>query len=195
MSQPVKCFLLEPTDRAARWLRRFLSVDTGEDVRLCEPDGYHQATLRIEDAPLIRSDRSVSIDPLEWPADDPRWPARCNHCGYEFDDREVKQLFYLPIYRTPDGQEVTIHGSPPPGILPAPPGAMWFAGWYGDNWRGPDGRCLVVQTPGGYWVVDGPSKNGPGWTRTGEPPRVTVAPSVVIGGYHGWLRDGYLTEA
>ena len=35
----------------------------------------------------------------------------------------------------------------------------------------------------------------PQWTRTGEPPNVTATPSINHQGcYHGWLRDGVLTD-
>lgn len=189
------CFLLEPAPRAARWLRRFLSADT-DGIRLCEPNGYHEAMVRIEDAEVIPTERGgICIDPLTHPEDDPHWPARCDRCGYEFDPREVRQLFYQQIYRTPDGLEVTIHGASCPGILSAPVGSMWYADWYADVWRGPDGRCLVVRTPGGDWIIDGPSSNGPGWMRHGEAPNITVTPSISIGSYHGWLRNGVLVDA
>lgn len=63
------------------------------------------------------------------------------------------------------------------------------------------GRCLVVQTPAGEWVVDSPSANEKKpWQRTGEPPFVTASPSILFDGahggraYHGWLRDGQLVE-
>ena len=36
---------------------------------------------------------------------------------------------------------------------------------------------------------------GRGWTRTGEPPNVTVTPSIVFDGWHGWVRDGELVNA
>lgn len=199
MGTVFQCFMLEPTDRAARWLRRYLSASIG-DVRLCEPEGYHNAMVRIDDAPVVSSEiasrRTIHIDPLEWPEDDPRWPTRCQHCSYEFHERETRQLFYVRIWRTQDGREVTVHGSPLPGIEAAPPGAMFFADWYEDiGWKGPDGRSLCVVTPGGIWPVDGPSTNGDGWTRTGTPPIVTANPSIQIANrYHGWLRDGKLVE-
>jgi hypothetical protein len=191
----IPCSMLVPTDRAARWLRRFTSAETA-GVRLCEPDGYHQAMVRIEDDQLIIHDNgSIAIDPLEWPAADPRWPTRCEHCGYEFHDREIRQLFYMRIYRTQDGREVTIHGSRLPGIEGAPAGSMFFADWMKPLGKGPDERCLVVVTPGGLWYIDGPSTNGPGWTRTGTPPLVTAHPSIDTGRYHGWLREGVLEDA
>lgn len=78
-----------------------------------------------------------------------------------------------------------------------PAGAMWFATWL-DSWLGPDGKCLIVRTPDGEWMVDGPSTQHPneaGWTRTGEAPNITAHPSIICGSYHGWLRNGELVDA
>lgn len=118
----------------------------------------------------------------------------------------------LPVYEAPDGNwchlgeaDVTL----PSGnvIPPAPVGAMWDCDWMRDHKmdsglaynRNPDGVVLAVRTPGGDWVVDGPSfcnrvESG-SWSRTGTIPNVTATPSIDIPGkYHGWLRDGYLVE-
>lgn len=76
-----------------------------------------------------------------------------------------------------------------------PPGAMWW-----------DHGELVVKLPGGgEWNIDrgrlinaraertGPPL--PAWTRTGDPPAVTATPSINHQGvYHGWLRDGELSD-
>jgi hypothetical protein len=43
------------------------------------------------------------------------------------------------------------------------------------------------------WDIDGPSSNGPGWSRSGEPPAVTVSPSILTPRYHGFLRNGVFT--
>ena len=72
------------------------------------------------------------------------------------------------------------------------------------DYHGPDGRCLVLKTPAGDWMIDGPSRNngitGAGWTRTGDPPNITVRPSIGMGDgkgkgrwkYHGHLNNGVL---
>jgi len=75
-----------------------------------------------------------------------------------------------------------------------PPGAMYDAFWYPE--KGPDGRALCVSLPPGggmdFWHVDGPSKGGGGWTRSGEPPFVTANPSILTPRFHGFLRNGWL---
>jgi len=60
---------------------------------------------------------------------------------------------------------------------------------------------LVVVLPGGaYFCIDcrawseGKSY-GDGWTVTGEPPNVTLSPSInIIGHYHGWIQNGVITD-
>lgn len=77
---------------------------------------------------------------------------------------------------------------------------------------GPDGRTLFVVTPGGVWNVDERASNCtlPNdnehycWVRHGIPPMVTVdkvgktcaagAGSIMMGKYHGFLRNGKLTN-
>lgn len=104
------------------------------------------------------------------------------------------------VFVADDGREFVL-GSGCAGIPQAPPGAMWDAPWYLDLPRcrpGSDGVLLVVRTPVGDWIVDGPSDRGVHWVRTGTLPDVTVTPSILQtsyrGGYHGWLRDGWLEE-
>jgi len=89
-----------------------------------------------------------------------------------------------------------------------PVGAIWHCPWYAGMQIGyggltfdryPDGLILCVQTPGGDWLIDGPSfvnrKESGFWSRTGIAPKLTVTPSIhIVGKYHGWLRDGYLID-
>ncbi len=94
--------------------------------------------------------------------------------------------------RTDTGEEMS--------LVTAPIGAMVYADWLDNTKRtGPDGKNLIVKTPGGCWPIDQPSfdgqKEGPGWTRTGTPPNVSAMPAIVMGGYHGWLRNGELVDA
>lgn len=58
---------------------------------------------------------------------------------------------------------------------------------------------LCVALPGGHWFnVDSQASDSGethGWTITGEPPNVTANPSInAVGDYHGWLRDGVLSD-
>lgn len=54
------------------------------------------------------------------------------------------------------------------------------------------GKCIFVVDACTY-ADGGPGPHG--WKVTGTPPRLTVAPSINVSGtYHGWLRDGVLTD-
>lgn len=183
----IKCFMLTPAGRIRRSLRRYIHRGDEDNCAL-SGTGYHNAECPIEDGPLVENEKGYINMGADWPRDDPRWPQRCA-CGYEFREEDHWQLFVKRIYLAPDGTEHT--------LFDAPAGAMWYADWMSDVWRGPDGHCLVVKTPAGDWMIDGPATGGGRWTRTGEPPNVTARPSIGIGDpmrYHGFLTDGELVE-
>lgn len=98
------------------------------------------------------------------------------------------------IFRAADGREFHLGFGVHPEVVRAPAGAMWIS---------KSGAGLVVRTPGGDWYVDGRARNGDGWTRTGEPPNITVVGSILqerpneLAGtriYHGVLSGGVLQE-
>ncbi len=94
-----------------------------------------------------------------------------------------------------------------------PAGAIWRATWYEEfpEWTGSDGKSYCCMTPGGEWFIDGRASNctlnddaiHKCWCRHGEAPDFTVdkngntcsagAGSILVGSYHGFLRNGYLT--
>ncbi len=179
----VTCFLLTPTDRVILRLRRYKSGSGS-----CEGAfSYHTAWVPYNVVPAtFTDDGALAAVPehLAPPKDDPRWPRTCSACAYEFLPDDPWQLFQELIYvRTDTGAEVTLRE--------APVGAMWDAHWL--PWKGPDGKSLVLMTPGGEWTIDGPSSSDGHWTRRGEAPRISVSPSINFPGkFHGWLIDGVL---
>ncbi len=181
----IRCFWLEPTDQVEMTLRRFRSDLPGS----CSSEkAYHDASVVIERRPAADCpDTHGDV----WPHADPRWPATCHHCGYRFVESDHWQFNPHALYRRGDTGDLVTLGA-------APVGSMWSAHWLRDvkryNKPRPDGIVLVVRTPGGDWVVDGPSSNGDGWDRQGAVPNITATPSIVIGAYHGWLRDGCLVS-
>lgn len=55
---------------------------------------------------------------------------------------------------------------------------------------------LIVQLPGrgGPFCMDALYANE-AWTVTGDPPNITVSPSInAVGDYHGWLQNGVLSD-
>jgi hypothetical protein len=192
MGSSVRCFLVQPTDREKRALRRFVF---SSEAKPCPGRyGYHNAVAPwLEDAPVNRDENGYYGSPPkeEWPAsDDPRWPTHCE-CGYAFEPEDQWQIFHDTIYTRPETGERWPHRE-------LPPGAMWENWWWPD--KGPDGKCLSVMLPNGVdWMIDGPSRNDKRpWTRTGTPPVITAMPSILVERsstwkrYHGFLTDGVL---
>jgi hypothetical protein len=64
---------------------------------------------------------------------------------------------------------------------------------YWQQWSDKRPPICVLCPNGREWCVDAVSSNGDGWTVTGEPPKITCAPSILVPGYHGYLRDGVFT--
>ncbi len=179
----ITCVFLRPVEYARETLRRYNSGACSSTL------GFHDASAVI--AKRFYKDNGYLGEPATGVTnDDPRWPTRCP-CGYTFQPDDHRQHQLTRLLEDDTGKlQVT--------LSEAPVGAMWYADWY--PWRGPDGHCLVVKTPGGEWVVDGPAysngvETGSGWTRTGAVPKITASPSILIQDrYHGWLRDGCLVE-
>lgn len=204
----IRCFWLDPTGRGRRSLRRYIRKE-GFPCAV-SGYGYHNAEAvidEIEYAPIGEGEDRQYPRLDDVAHDDPRWPKMCA-CGYAFVDDDRWQTNADVIYKRLDTGEEMIRAD-------AGPGAMWDAWWYRGHWRSKgavdDGISLMVKCPdkrrvdgkGAEWYVDGPASNGPGWTRSGDVrsanPTVTANPSIGIGdnfdGYHGWLRNGYLTPA
>lgn len=71
----------------------------------------------------------------------------------------------------------------------------YLSRFYWERWSDKRPPIGVLCPNGAEWVVDSRSSNGEGWQVTGDVPRITCAPSIVVPGYHGFLRDGVFTES
>lgn len=206
---------MEPAgyDRVA--LRRYSAIpqdDLSTPAWTCGA-GYHSAVVWTGDeVPTVLDADGVRRVRPTVPADDPRWPAVCSGCAYVFSDDDEPQVWLEMVFRLPSTGELRVlHTNMfPPDIRPAEAGAMWDAVWMPEQWTGADGISLMVRCPrndgagpGSDWPVDMPSTNSGGrWVRSGDPRTglVTVSPSISIGtpgepgAYHGWLRDGVLSD-
>lgn len=189
----VKCFMLDDTDNLKRWLRRYSATDAK-----CKGKTYHNGMVELD---IIKYPIQTTIEAMEWPETDPRWPKKCEDCDYQFTEKDPFQVYVDRIMRRRDtGEEFCLRDNIPGGIYNA-----WWMIQYHKDWVGPDGLCLIIRLPNGSdWMMDGPSTqsgNKRGWTRTGTPPLVTASPSILSHGfgdrkeYHGWLRDGVLKDA
>jgi hypothetical protein len=210
MQSRVQCFMIEPSQWARRYLRRY--AIKGDYKCDQSPLKIHEAKFELADGDLliVQGDSGrkhfALADPTEPPKSDLRWPKACK-CGYEFLDEDEWQLLFIPLYRRLDRVNGLFT------LDQAPAGAMWYDlqddGTY-KQFKGPDGRRLNVMTPGGDWCIDWRASNctmpydneHQCWCRHGVPPEVTVdkightcaagAGSIVRGSYHGFLRNGYL---
>lgn len=202
-----KCFLLLPTNKQRRSLRRYSSSSGNQ---LCKKLGYsyHNAQCAVgvfeSENPFASGSVEGSEFGPDYPVTDSRWPVTCASCSYEFTGEDERQIFHEALWvRQDNGVEMTLND--------APPGAMWDAYWMPSAEHGPDGKYMIVKLPNGnHWTIDGRASNcnRPGekhqcWTRKGVPPVLTVdnsgetckvgAGSIGSGDYHGFLREGVLT--
>lgn len=151
----VKCFWLEPTGQFTIELR---SYAVGEIKCPTSGYGYHNASVPIAERGNVDKEGYVSLTNLETALLKEKyasvWPKQCS-CGYIFTDTDHQQLFTERLYKKSDTGELI-------SLADAPPGAMWDAYWYSEDseFRGPDGRCLVVKTPSGHeWIIDSRANN------------------------------------
>lgn len=173
------CAVIEITDEAMEILRRY-AMGT---ICTSRPGRIHDATKIIGEVVYERDDEGSFAD--DFPHDDMRWPVSCI-CRYIFTENDQYQHGFKRLYENSEWLGF---------IEDAPVGCMWDASWLGDTWVGPDGLHLTIKLPdGSEWIIDGPASNGPGWQRTGIPPRITAQPSILSPGYHGWLTDGVLSD-
>ena len=174
-----------PALKHVRMLRRY-TLSTELD---CPAGGYHNASRVLCTVPE-GGQRPGRDD--DWPHDDPNWPAACG-CGYQFGPSDRWQRADHPVYRLPDGAEFTFSRSL--GLV-APPGTMIRIPWFDDFASGRGESWCVALPDGGDWITTQKASSGGHWTVTGTPPLITVTPSIWNNrpnGWHGWIRDGYLT--
>jgi hypothetical protein len=65
---------------------------------------------------------------------------------------------------------------------------------YWRDWAHNRPPLCIVAPNGKLWEIDRPSSNGDGWKVEGTWPNLTCAPSIVLPGYHGFLRNGQFTS-
>jgi len=196
MTREIPCVWLEPSDRFSHRLRRFRALGPKGERECPLGYGYHSRDIEIgQVVEGIEADVQERASVLHSPPEEyqEQYPRLCD-CGYTFlPDDPWQERFDRLYLLTPGEGLVTLHA--------APVGAIWDAPWFVERGRygGADGRCLVCRTPAGDWVIDGPASNGGRWVRTGEPPRLTVKPSIGFGPtvkltYHAFLTDGKLID-
>ena len=199
---PHKFFLCVPTGEIEYRYARF----SNDGVTPCAGRKDGSIFHRGETTFRLKSEADV---PKEWPPlSDPVWPTKCDFCGLALtDENSNRSTGSTRIYKRHDTGEVL-------GVRNEfPIGACYDADWYPEDRRGPDGRYLIVKTPGGSWRIDSRASNCtmPNdnehrcWVRHGRPEDGTLhvdkngntcaagAGSIMCGDYHGFLHNGQLT--
>lgn len=69
----------------------------------------------------------------------------------------------------------------------------YLSKFYWQDWSDKRPPICVLCPGGGEWCIDAKSNNGDGWRVTGEPPKITATPSILLPNYHGFLKDGLFT--
>lgn len=180
---PWRCFMVEPSEFGQRSLRRYGPGCKGIL-------GYHDAEVIIDQQfPMEGEGRGLLKGDYDG---DPRWPKTCS-CGYVFQPTDSWQMNEAKLYRgTADGKLYRLKDLPPGAIWRAP----WLEGIKNNAYAAPDGKVWALKMPsGGEWLIYGPSSGGGKWSVQGTLPRITALPSIhEVGSYHGYVRDGVITD-
>jgi len=96
--------------------------------------------------------------------------------------------WFQPFYFDPGKPETDNKG-----VYPCQRGNPFLSVHYWRDWSAIRPPICIVGPNGQEWEIDRKSSNGDGWIVTGEWPRLTCSPSIVLRGYHGFLRDGEFT--
>jgi hypothetical protein len=115
--------------------------------------------------------------------------------GFYRDDPRVftpGMAWYMPYYFDPTGErenrgEHVMFKQSRKGVL------GFLSVHYWRDWSDKRAPMCVVCPNGEPWEIDRKSSNGDGWVVTGDFPNITCAPSIVVQGYHGFLRNGEFT--
>lgn len=209
----VECFLIAPGNHAKVELRRY----TRDEVGRCPSSGlgYHNAEVEIGNASArVEGDDFVIAAPDISDHGDSRWPTACT-CGYVFQEGDHWQTGTSVFWIGPDGSQRPLHEWGTGAMFDA----FWMGGYGSVNGDGP-AWSVICPGPGGgagrIWHIGSEASNCTRkgedhdcWCCHGEAPKLTVdkqpepgrstceagAGSIIVGDWHGFLRDGFLVVA
>jgi hypothetical protein len=119
------------------------------------------------------------------------------HDGYYSNDRRVflpGMAWPCPWYFDPLGELKLAGNRREPMITGERKGELGFLSiHYWRDWADKRAPICVVCPNGETWEPDRKSSNGDGWIVAGDLPNITCSPSIVVTGYHGFLRAGEFT--
>lgn len=112
--------------------------------------------------------------------------------GYYRDDRRIFQPgmgWFQPHYYDPSGERQKAGKY----MVCKEFGSSFLSIHYWEKWGKVRPPLCIVCPNGEQWEIDRKSSNGTGWIVEGDWPNITCAPSIVVDGYHGFLRGGEFT--
>lgn len=107
-----------------------------------------------------------------WYSNDPRMftPGMAWHQPWYYDPTGARQRSGKHVMCEKDSPFLSVH--------------------YWRFWSDKRAPICIVGPDGSWWEIDRKSKNGTGWLVTGELPKITCQPSIVLTNYHGYLTNG-----
>lgn len=139
----------------------------------------------------VREIDDESPNPSMASFDENDWPTVCEKCGVDAGREGVTRSLSTRIVFNTDS------GKPEPGDVFY---RDYTAGLgngcvYHDKKDGCSGRHIYAVLPNGvHWDINStPTNSKTGWTITGGICGLTVSPSILVTGYHGFLRNGEFT--
>jgi hypothetical protein len=199
----VKCFFYHPSVKVKRFFRRYALGTCPGPYRSHNAEKFwDEIEVPIPVGGYESDERVVCREPDDEQKNE--FPVKCDYCDFEFSEFDNFQINTERMYQCDETGE--FHS-----IKDLPPGAMYYADWMPESYKGPDGHCLMVICPDGHpWTIDGRANNctmpkdneHKCWVRHGSVPNITVdkngktcgagAGSILTPKYHGFLRNGYL---
>ncbi len=111
--------------------------------------------------------------------------------GMYRDDRRVftpGMAWYQPWYFDPTGERERLGKHVM--ITEEHRGWPFLSEFYWRDWSRIRSPMVIVCPNGEQWEIDRKSRNGKGWEVSGEWPNLTITPSIIVAGYHGYLSNG-----
>jgi hypothetical protein len=209
--ETIRCFLVEPTGEG------FESVIIIEDGACIGGFSCHRSE-RVLRRFSLDPNANYPEDWIDREEKQAKALSYCSRCGnHDFSPSALSK----PSGSKGRVWERTDTGERADSLNDFGPGAMWHLPWYHEEntglyWTGGFSQSeppLSVRTPGGDWVIDSRASNCTlpkddahrCWPRQGVAPNITVGKqlgptcgagggSIIVGDYHGFLRDGFLVK-
>lgn len=184
--------------------RRYARVHWGNNLQGHGSWSYHDASTMIEDLPKDQAldERGYHKLAIHSASDEEvhahlgKWPTKCDLCGEAAPPRGTPGVGYDIFYDT-------LYDDPP---RPLQVGDIFRAPWFDEPGLPPNYTVRIGPTRGDFWATNMRAANcscygkprPPGhrcWQVVGDPPAITVTPSIGHPGIHIFIRNGEIVPA